>query len=348
MSLARPRVALAAAAAGTTLTALACTGQAHAALVPFGSSLTGQAMAIESHQVDTVFWHTEGPASLAAPSPGMVKAVRVKGMALGAPSPGAPGGETLWHLQALKLQPDGRYLILRTSQGFELPATGDPGQITTYVPTDFCVGEGEFLAYNTVGGFGPAFPSGTPLQIFAETPGVTMQSFEGRDATDNNETIQAGPTRNRELLMQAVVGTGTDAGFCPTIGKTPAGGGGTTGGGGGGTTTTPKTRKMTVPSQRLGASKKGKVSVAVYCPAGTESCKGKVSLLSRGRGKARSYGSKSITVKPKKTGKATIQLNKAGRNALKRTGSAKVTLRVVMSPGGSDRTSSRSITLRRR
>lgn len=351
-------------AASIGLLALAAAGNADATMTNFGSSLTGDANLVQAHQADTAFWHAgaAGQMSTATPVAGQIRTVRVKGRANSRPVEGRPGGETMWHLQSLRRNAAGSFTIIQSSQAFFMPTTGDVNQITSFSPKDFCVNQGDILAFNTVGGWdgivdqtGP-YPMGTPLQIFSRSAVATLLSFEGADKTNNGDTMVPKPDSQTELLMQATVGQDVDAvshcpggriasdgSIVPEGGFKPGGGGGAAGGG-----SKAAPQKLTIPKQRVTVTKKGSVSVSVFCQPGASSCSGKVSLMSKGR-KPTSYGAKTVTIKPKSNGKARINLNKAGKKAFKQKKSKlPVVVTAVMNPGGADRTSTFGVTLRRR
>lgn len=220
------RAAIAAIATVAGLLALVpATGDA--ALLSFGSTLAAPANVTEARQADTAYWQTTLPAgrSPRSPATGQVKSFKIKGIALSNPRAGVPGGETLFHLQVLRKRAGGTYKVLRTSQGFNLPGRGaDPQKITTYRPTNLCVGKGDVLAFNTVGGWdgiaagnGP-YPMGTPLQIFSRVPGTLVSEFTGANKTNNGAILRPRTSRGRdhELLMRPTVGTGRNAtGLCP-------------------------------------------------------------------------------------------------------------------------------------
>jgi len=211
---------------GCAFTALALAAPSHAAFQTFGSDLRAEANVTEMRQQDTAYWQTTfaNGSSPVAPAAGQIRSFKIKGIALSNPVPGVPGGETLFHLQALQPLGGGQFRILRSSQGFNVPNTGDPQQISTYVPANFCVAPGEVLAFNTIGGFdgigdgsGP-YPQGTPLRIFSSVTGALVSQFSGHNATNNGDVLAADSTRgqNEELLMQLTMGTGADAtGLCP-------------------------------------------------------------------------------------------------------------------------------------
>jgi hypothetical protein len=214
-------------AAATALLALA-PSSGGAAVMTFGSKLTAAANVTEARQADTVYWQTAfaDHRSPHSPATGQIKSIKIKGIAISNWKPGSPpGGETMFHLQALRKRPGGSYKILRTSQAFFLPGKGaNPQKITTYRPTNFCIAKGDTLAFNTVGGWdgivnqtGP-YPMGTPLAIFSKVPGATVSEYTRAGATNNGAIIKGSTSRGtgHELLMQATVGTKANAtGLCP-------------------------------------------------------------------------------------------------------------------------------------
>lgn len=340
----------AALACGTLVTGLAAAAPAHGAVQPFGSNLQAPASVADAHPVDTPYWQTKlaDGGAVAASADGQVLSVRVKGIAQTV-TPMGPGGEALWFLQALSPLGGGAMKIERTSQPFFMPHTGDPQQISTFAPNNFCIKPGESLAFNTVGGFGAAYPNGTPMQIFAAVPGSDVAFFSQADKTNNGDTITATPIAGRELLLQAMIGTGTDAaGHC---GGTPAG-----------TQPQPqpqpnpgpkpgatKVQRVTIPArQRITVSRKGKLTLAVFCQPGAARCQGTVKIRSRGK-RPKTYGSKRYNLGAKRAGKVTLTLNPIGRKAF-RTAKRRLKVRItaVTRPGGASRTATLNTTLRGR
>jgi hypothetical protein len=330
-----------------------------AAQMTFGSDLTAPANITQARQADTAYWQTafgdaHGPT---APGNGQITSFRLKGIALANPTPGVIGGETMFHLQALKPQPDGTFLILRTSGAFFVPPKGtDPQTITTYNPINFCIETGEVLVFNTVGGWdgivnqsGP-YPSGTPLQIFSRIPNSVVSEFEGANQTNNGNVLTANTakTSGTELLMQMTLSNGPDA--------TPLCPGGTMGIPNappppppGPPPPAPAVQKATLPAtQKVTVSKKGKLSVSVFCLPGAARCVGKVRVMTTGA-RPKSIGAGSFDIGPKSTGHATIFLTKTGRALFKAAGGKlKVNLVAVTNPGGPTKTSTFATTLRKR
>ena len=145
--------------------------------------------------------------------------------------------------------------------------------------------------------------------------------------------------------MQGTVGTGPDA--------TPLCPGGTKGLPNGGAPPPPPPppppQKATLPAkQKVTVSKKGKLSVSVFCLPGTAACVGKVRVMTKGAA-PKSIGSGSFYIGPKSTGHATIFLTKTGRSLFNR-GGGKLAVNLVAetNPGGETRRSTLAVTLRRR
>src|ERR1044072_1084100 len=114
----------------------------NAAQTTFGSDLTAPANISQARQADTAHWHVgfadaRNPTS---PATGQITSFKLKGIALANPVPGIPGGETMFHLQALRPRPDGTFRILRSSQAVFLPPKGtDPQTITSAAAETFVI-----------------------------------------------------------------------------------------------------------------------------------------------------------------------------------------------------------------
>jgi hypothetical protein len=346
------------AAITTTLLGLALVPAAAGAdTMTFGSTLAAPANVNQARQADTAYWQTSfaDAHSTVAPATGQITSIRLKGIALSNPVAGVSGGETMFHLQALHQQADGTYLILRSSQALFVPPNGtDPQTITTYTPENFCIAQGDVLAFNTVGGWdgivthdGP-YKDGTPLQIFSRIGGGGVTEFEGANQTNNGDVLKPnpGPGAGLELLMQMTVGTGPDAtALCP---------GGTAGGAPpppppGPPPPPPAPQKATLPAkQKVTVSKKGKLSISLFCLPGTAPCVGKVRVMTKGS-TPKQIGSASFNIGPKSTGHATILLTKTGLKLFKSSGKRLgVQFIAVTNPGGATRTSTFNTTLRKR
>jgi hypothetical protein len=333
----------------------------------FGSTLAASANLAEAHQADTVFWSSAFPdgRSLVAPADGQIRLVKLKGIALSDTTTGAGpvGGERDFHVQVMQPLANGTFQIRNsggTSGNLVLPpGTADPQTITDYHPENLCVRKGDVVAFNTVGGWdgvmnqtGP-YPGGTPLQIFSAVPGSVTSEYEHADGTNNGDVVTAAAAANRELLMQMTLGVGAHAtALCP---------GGTAGAEGplalDATAPPPPepvsvapapayVQMATLPArQRVTVSRKGKLSVSLFCRLSTSRCKGTVQVRTR-TSRRTLLGSQKFDIAGKSSGRATIQLSATGRRLFRRgRGRLPVRIVAVTSRGGS---ASLTTTLRRR
>jgi hypothetical protein len=268
-----PGSALAAVAAAA---GLAVPAAAPAAVTTFGSDLRAPANKVEAHQADTVYFHSalSGGGQVRVPADGQVTSVRIKGLAerradlraVKSPPPHEYAGSPLFHVQVLKPQADGTFKVATTSSDFHLPTSGDPEQVTTFTSQyRLCVNRGDVIAFNHIGGWdgivdqtGP-YPMGTPLRVFSTgVPGAVTTQFSSHNGTMDGATIGGAPVAGEELLMQMVLGTGPDANqVCPggTQGSQPA----------------PRVRLtvLSIPATKIGFSRKGRGTVAVFCRTGS-------------------------------------------------------------------------------
>ena len=137
---------------------------------------------------------------------------------------GSPGGERIFHLQALRPRGDGTFQVLRSSQAFLLPPKAtDPQTITTYAPENFCIAAGDVLVFNTVGGWdgivtgtGP-FPTARRCRSSrASRRGRVGVLGAQRDGQRRRPQAEHAPGQGHELLMQLTLGTGPNAtALCP-------------------------------------------------------------------------------------------------------------------------------------
>jgi hypothetical protein len=195
-----------------------------AAVLTWGSDLSAGATSGQAHPQADLFVELAqaGGTPTTAPSAGQILSVQVKGMAMASTMAGAPPPLTTIHFQDLQPQPDGSYVIAATSQPFNLPDTGDPNQVNTFMPTNLCVKLGDRLSLTTSGGFDPMFyPMGVDFQIFSPVPGSSTGFFQNGNGTQNGEHIMLTPQSNVETLMRITEGTGTNATpLCSLVPKT--------------------------------------------------------------------------------------------------------------------------------
>ncbi|MDP9386287.1 MAG: hypothetical protein M3P50_13875 [Actinomycetota bacterium] len=187
----------------------------------FGSDLSLPADRTEARHADTVYWQTRlhGGGGIRVPRNGQIVAVRIKGIARSSPRAGVPGGETMFHIQALQPRRRGRVQVRLTSQAFFLPTTGDRQQVTTYRPENLCVSRRQRIGFNTVGGWdgipngtGP-YPNGTPLQIFGAAPRARVAEYTADNGTNNGAVSKGRRRGGRELLMRLTLATGRDRSY---------------------------------------------------------------------------------------------------------------------------------------
>jgi hypothetical protein len=196
---------------------------------PVGSDLTHDADFAERLAQDWAAWIREhvfglsmaraaaGP-SVTAPVDGQVLSFKVKGKVNPSGIVGDPGPLTAFHLQDLVPQADGSVRVDHSSQQFNIPSTGDSNQINTFVPENFCVRKGDYIGFNSEGGFDPTFyPDGVPFQVFSSPqPGWTLDIYSKHNGTGNGAQFTGTEHPGVELLMQATVGTGSAAtALCP-------------------------------------------------------------------------------------------------------------------------------------
>lgn len=337
----------------TIVLVLGAAAPAQAGTVTFGSDLSRPATLMESFGSDTTFWQRSVPtpgAVLRVPAEGQIKQVRVRGFAasdsewrVGDPGPFL-GGERAVFVQVLEPLDERRVRVrtFGTSQPFYLPGRNQNGTkdtISTFEPKQMCAEPGDFIGFNTVGGFnGVTYPRGTPLHVFAELPGAQMDFDNAVDGTNNGDTLTTeGPRENKELLMEVTLVTGTDAeGGCRAPGETPPAGGGSG---------PPARRGASIPKQRVTVPKSGKVTVSVFCLDGAQACSGRLRLLNAA---GRSFGAQRFTVPPKKTGKIGLKLTAAGFRAITKAGRRGLPIRLVATTTGVTGEVSRPVQMRRR
>jgi hypothetical protein len=153
-----------------------------------GSPLTGEPTVEKSSTVDTVYWLQTLPdgSSAAMASGGTVQSVTIKGY--------AKSKEKLLQtilIQVLRPQPDGKLLVVETSQPFPMPT--EPGT-HVFVPTNMTVQAGDFIGIATLGG---AFMFAT------EAKGAVTNDFSGHEKDMNGDEVS--PTKvetNVELLAK--------------------------------------------------------------------------------------------------------------------------------------------------
>lgn len=268
---------------------------------------------------DMALWNVELPAGApAAPSGGQVTSVALKGCARR--PEGAPEPLTQIHFQDLTPQPGGGAKIALTSQAFDIPVCGAGGAggetVTTYAPFNFCVSQGDYVAFNDEGGFVPTehglppYPAGVPYMVIGRSPGATMDSFIRNGGTNNGTTISPSDRTyhdgfasnpGEELLLQATLATGADASdSCP--GGTKSAYKGPTSG-----YSQKPAPPLRVGPQTDGINHRRIVSIAVYCHQ-SAGCAGSLTLSPVGRGHRAALVRKSFSIAGGKTSHVAVRL----------------------------------------
>jgi hypothetical protein len=274
--------------------------------------LPGSVFHVPHDGADTALWNPEGNA--AAPAGGQIVSVKLEGCAT--QPRGAPAPLTQIHFQDLVPTAGGGVTINVTSQAFDVPVCGQNGAsgstVTTYTPTNFCVAQGDYVAFNDEGGFVPSstgpppYPAGVPYLVIGSAQGSTMDSFVRNNGTGNGVSISPGDTTyhdgfmsnpNEEVLLQATLATGRDA--------TPLCPGGTAGVHHGPARVLPP---MRISPQTDGVNRSSVVSLAIYCrPAG--GCQGSATLTGLVHGRSAAFGGTQFSLRGNKTGHVRVHVS---------------------------------------
>jgi hypothetical protein len=194
--------------------ALVAPADGRAAVTKFGSDLSAPADTAEPHGVDAVFWGLALPGGrqTVVPSGGQITTIRLKGTAVPSSAPGAPPPLTEVHFQVLHPGAGGAVTVSLTSQPFNVPSGGDPGQITSYRPIALCARAGDYVAFNDEGGYESTYyPQGVPYQVFSSVSGASTGFFTSGNGTNNGATFTGARHEGQELLMQMDLATGSDS-----------------------------------------------------------------------------------------------------------------------------------------
>jgi hypothetical protein len=195
-----------------------------------GSDLSRSPDTVVQHGADTAVWNitlasgaSEALRGAAMPSDGQIIAVRLKGTAQTSRTGVAP--LTQVHFQDLVAQSDGSVIVNASSGAFDIPASGDPNQVSEFHPEYFCVRKGDYVAFNDEGGFDAQnYPNGVAYQVLAKVPGSVADEYTKDSGTLNGSRFVGTPRPDQELLQQEVLATGPDAlPGCPggTKGRAP-------------------------------------------------------------------------------------------------------------------------------
>ncbi len=309
---------------------------------------------------DDALWNTAlASGTAAAPAAGQALSVSVEGCAQ--PAPNGPAPLTQFHFQTLTPLPTGGATVDVTSQPFDLPICGTAtatgtlasgSTVTSYQPTNMCVGAGDFVDFNDEGGFDPQFyPSGVGYEVIGAAGGSTMSSYIAADGTNNGDALSAmnvsasagfANNASAELLLRTTLGTGSDS--IPACGSTasapPSGAGSGTGGGGsgggGGAPHTPAGPGQpggspgVVITPRTELVKGRRVRVAFFCAQRGTPCKGTL-VLTTG---AVTLGHGAFTSKPHAVAHVALRLSPAGARLVRASGHAGVRTTMTVTLAG--------------
>ncbi len=274
---------------------------------------------------DTALWNTSvAGGSAGAPEAGQALQVRLQGCA----EPAADGTPPLTqiHFQDLTPQPDGGAKVNLTSQPFDIPVCGQGGAsastVTTYEPTNLCVSKGDYVGFNDEGGYVPnSYRAGVPYAVIGSVQGSTMDSFIRGGGTNNGAVFSPSDSTghdgfvanpNEELMLQAVLGTGSDARYVC----------------GGGTKDAPQVLpSLRIRPQTDGVNHSRIVEIAVYCrPA--SGCAGTGTLGSTA--KSSSYGHARFSLRGNSTTHVPIRISNKLMKIVRRYHKASVRFTIAM------------------
>lgn len=238
---------------------------------------------------DTAIWNVPsagGPVQAAStksgapvPTGGQILKIRLKGCAEAVAADPTP--LTQIHFQSLSPLPGGGARVELTSQSFEIPVCGQGGAsgstVSSYEPTNLCVNQGDFVGFNDEGGYVPGvYHSGVPYEVLGAIRGAMADSFLRNNGTGDGAIFSPTDTSamegfasnySEELMMQMVLGTGSDARYvCP----------------GGSKDAPPVLPAIGVHAQTDGINHERIVAVAIYCRL-TPECKGTATLTFGGK-----------------------------------------------------------------
>ena len=177
---------------------LAAPATARADSILFGSDLSSEANAVESHAADTVYW--DGTAAAASPVDGQLRYVTIRGGVM-------PGGG-LGYIRFVVLRPaaDGSVRVVAVdSRTSGLPITTDPRHRVPHkgFNWELCLRRGDHLGVWKIGH--------GDVRIFAEVPGSVTSWYENAAGIAAGNVFTGTPSAGRELLMEVRVNTGRDA-----------------------------------------------------------------------------------------------------------------------------------------
>jgi len=274
---------------------------------------------------DTALWNValkSGSASM--PASGQAVKVSLEGCARAAR--GGPPPLTQIHFQDVSPLAGGGARVNLTSQGFDIPVCGQGGAsgstVTSYQPTNLCVSQGDYVAFNDEGGYVEnIYRAGVPYQVLGSVSGSTADAFMRNGGTGDGAIMSPSDraandgfavNQNEELMMQVTLGTGPDARYvCP----------------GGSKDAPPVLPPIRVSPQTDGINHSRVVSVAIYCRL-TPECKG-VATLSLG-GRQVSVGNSGFSLTGKTTSHLPLRVAPTVMGLIRRNNGVRATLTAVV------------------
>lgn len=311
-----------------------------------GSDLSLPATAARSDPNDIVFWPRSVPgATVDVPVRGQAIIMRLKG---GTQQPNGPSSQPDYdqlRFVVLRAQGDGTWRTTATSVPHKAPVIGrgaGADTVTEFTSVDpLCVEPGDRIGLVSVGGYdAQLFPRGLPYQVFAPTPGATLNEFRAGGAIAQGQTVlRPDGVADLQLLLQVVVGTGPSA--RPTCGGTAPSGSdpgtfpeptdpGGPGGGGGGEAAG---RIRIAKPDRAPRMFDGKVRLTLRC-ATSDPCAGVLSLWAKGK----RIGRRAYDFDEGEADGVSVTLTGKGRRMVRRAGRLKVSARATWAGGTVRRT----------
>ena len=274
---------------------------------------------------DAALWNTQsGGGATSVPAAGQALKIRLEGCAV--PAANGPQPLTQIHFQSLSPTDNGGAKVDLSSQPFDIPVCGQHeasgSTVSTYEPVNLCVARGGYVAFNEEGGFAPHFyQSGVRYEVLGAVPGSGFDSFIRGNGTNNgaifsplDKTSMDGFAFNggEELMMQVVLGTGSDARYvCP----------------GGTKDAPPVLAPIRVSRQTDGVNAHRVVAVAIYCRT-MPHCMGTATL--RLAGERAGVGSATFKLQGNSTSHLPIRLTPRVLTLIRRYHGVSTTLTAVV------------------
>lgn len=173
---------------------------------------------------DTAIWNV-GQANGNPRTPATGQALRISLEGCAEQAPGGPPPLSEIHFQDLSPLVGGDVKVDLTSQGFNIPICGEGGAsgstVTTFDPINLCVSAGDYIGFNDEGGYvANVYRSGVPYEVLGSVAGSTVSSFIRGGGTGDGAILSSSylsadegfaTSHGEELMMQATIGTGSDA-----------------------------------------------------------------------------------------------------------------------------------------